>query len=156
MPLVYFFLDRPLPGEAYVYMGHPCRDVPFNMALNHARKTPYMTPSGRAIVSAWPAFPDSAALIAQDDATIAAAALSNLTDLVPGLAGAVEEVRVVRHDWGFARYGVGMHRRILDFKQYAMGLEGVSFAGADYDGVHMECGVRSGLRAAHRAARSIG
>ena len=156
MPLVYFFLDRPLPGEAYAYMGHPGRDVPFNMALNHTRKAPYMVPSGRAIVSAWPAFPDSADLIAKDDDAIAAQALSDLTNLVPGLVGAVEEVRVIRHEWGFARFANGMHRRVIDFKRYAEGLSGVSFAGADYDGVHMECGIRNGMRAAGRAAASLG
>jgi hypothetical protein len=48
----------------------------------------------------------------------------------------------------------GTHLKILDFKAYAKGLSGVSFAGNDYDSVHMESGVRCAYRAAARALQS--
>lgn len=151
MPLVFFFLDRPIDKAPYSFMGHPYRDAVYNMAINHARKTPFLTPSGKAILSAWPAFPDAAEMAAKSDTDVIAQAQKDLEVFFPGFADWIEEARVYRHSWGVARYGPGMHRKVLDFKAYAETLDGVSFAGTDYDSIHMESGVRSGLRAAARA-----
>lgn len=152
LPLVIFFLDRPVDAQPYAFFGHAYHDVIYNMALNHTRKTPFMAPSGKAIISAWPAYPGGAEMIEKSDADIIARALSDLEPMFPGIAEQVEEARVMRHSWGFARYEPGSHRRLLDFKAYASKLKGVSFAGNDYDGVHMESAVRNGQRAAERAA----
>lgn len=151
MPLVLLFLDRPLEQEAYSFMGHPYQDAIFNMALNHTRKTPFLAPSGKAIVSAWSAYPNSAKMILNSDASIIGQALKDIAAFFPGIAEQVEEARVVRHAWAVARYTRGAHKRIIDFKAYAAGLRGISFAGNDYDGVHMESAVRSGQRAARRS-----
>lgn len=152
MPLVFFFLDRPLPGPTMAFLGHAYQDVVFNMALNHTRKTPYMVPSGRAIISAWPAYPGGAQMIAKTDDEMIAQALKDVEPMIPGIAGMVDEARVQRHSWGFARYEPGAHRRLLEFKRYAAGLPGISFVSNDYDGVHMESSLRGGLRAAARAS----
>ncbi|MCR8662940.1 FAD-dependent oxidoreductase [Pseudomonas carnis] len=149
--LVYFFLDRPVSSEAYVYMGHPYRDVVFNMAINHSRKAPYMVPSGKAIISAWSSYPSSTNLFFQTDDAVVSQALRDMEAFFPGISGWVDEARVIRHSWGIARYVPGAYRKILEFKRHAQTLEGISFAGNDYDGVHMEAGVRSGQRAARRA-----
>jgi protoporphyrinogen oxidase len=151
MPLAMFFLDRPLEKEAYSFMGHPHREAIFNMALNHARKTPFLVPSGKAIISAWPAYPNTERMIAKSDEEIIAQALKDIDAFFPGVAGQVEEARVMRHNWAVARYTRGAHKRIIDFKAYAKSLKGLSFAGNDYDGVHMESAVRSGQRAAARS-----
>ncbi|WLI08789.1 NAD(P)/FAD-dependent oxidoreductase [Pseudomonas sp. FP597] len=150
LSLVYFFLDRPLKTSAYVYMGHGHRKATFNMALNHTLKTPHLVPSGKTIISAWPCYPDSALLAQQSDAEIIAKALDDMEIFFPGIAGMVEEAKVQRHHWGFARLSPGMHAKILEFKRQAQELRGVSFAGNDYDGVHMESAVQSGARAAER------
>ncbi|HHM8127199.1 TPA: NAD(P)/FAD-dependent oxidoreductase [Pseudomonas aeruginosa] len=152
--LVYFFLDRPLASPAYVYMGHPFRDVTFNMAINHSRKTPYMAPSGKAIISAWSCYPNSALLSSQSDDAIIHQALNDMEAFVPEIASWVEEARLVRHSWGTARYAPGTHRKILDFKRYTETLQGISFASNDFDGVHMESGIRSAQRAARRAEQA--
>ncbi|HWU65356.1 MAG TPA: NAD(P)/FAD-dependent oxidoreductase [Ensifer sp.] len=154
MPLVFFFLDRPLEKEAYSFMGHPFRDADFNMAINHTMKTPYMAPSGKAMISAWPAFPRAADLILQPDSQIIERARLDLEAFFPGFSGWIDEAQVVRHNWGLARYEPGMHRKVLDFKKLAETFKGLSFAGTDYDSIHMESGVRSGQRAAARALRS--
>jgi protoporphyrinogen oxidase len=151
MPLVMLFLDRPQPSEAYAYMGHPFHDAIFNMAIDHSRKTPFLVPSGKSIISAWPAFPNTAAQIAKSDSEIIGQALKDLEPQFPGVASQVEEARVMRHGWAVANYRPGAHRRILDFKAYASRLPGISYAGNDYDGVHMESGVRSAQRAAARS-----
>lgn len=151
MPLVFFFLDRPIDKAPYSFMGHPYRDAIYNMALNHARKTPFLVPSGKAIISAWPAYPEAAKMASLSDAEVIAQAQRDLDVFFPGFASWIEEARVQRHPWGVARYGRGMHRKVLEFKAYAEGLRGLSFAGTDYDSIHMESGVRSGLRAAQRA-----
>jgi len=152
IPLVFFFLDRPIDAEPYAFFAHPFQpNAIYNMALNHTRKTPYLAPSGKAIISAWPAYPGGAEMTGKPDADIIARALKDIEPMFPGIANWVEEARVMNHSWGFARYEPGAHRRVLDFKAYAGQLRGVSFAGNDYDGVHMESAVRSGQRAALRA-----
>lgn len=153
LPLVFFFLDRPLRSDAFAYMGHPYRDAVYNMALNHSVRSA-MVPSGKAIVSAWAAYPSTVEMTKMSDADTIAHALSDLDAFIPGIANYVEEARVQKHRRGIARYAPGTHRRILDFKRHAATLEGISFAGNDYDSVHMESGVRSGHRAAKRALLS--
>lgn len=154
MLLVFFFLDRPVKSEAYAYMGHGFRDATYNMAVNHAVKTPYLVPSGKGLISAWAAFPKIAELFGRPDSELIEQAMRDLEDFFPEFPAAIEEAHVVRHHWGLARYEPGMHRKVLDFKSAAERLQGVSFAGTDYDSIHMESGVRSGQRAANRALRS--
>lgn len=154
MPLVFFFLDRPLDKEAYAFMGHPFRHATFNMAINHARKTPFMVPSGKGLISAWPAFPETPELMKLPDSAIVDRARQDLEAFFPGFSDWIEEGVVFRHDWGLARYEPGMHRKVLDFKRLSEGMQGLSFAGTDYDSIHMESGVRSGQRAAARALRA--
>ncbi|TGS87441.1 FAD-binding protein [Mesorhizobium sp. M3A.F.Ca.ET.174.01.1.1] len=153
LSLVFFFLDRPLGKEAYSFMGHPFRDAMFNMALDHSKKTPFLAPSGKAIVSAWPAFPRSVDLMKRTDAEIIEQARTDLEGFFPGFSSWIEEARVVRHHRAAARYEPGMYRKVLDFKKEAETFRGISFAGTDYDSIHMESGVRSGQRAAARALR---
>ncbi|UVL86081.1 FAD-dependent oxidoreductase [Pseudomonas sp. B21-028] len=153
LTLVYFFLNQPLNTKAYVYMGHGHRTTTFNMALNHTVKTPHLVPSGKGIVSAWPCYPDSLGLAQQSNEAVTAKALEDMQLFFPGIAGMVDEVKIQRHPWGFARLSPGTHAKILGFKQQAEQLRGVSFASNDYDGVHMESAVQSGVRAAERVIR---
>lgn len=151
--LVYFFLDRPLQTKAFVYTGHAYRNTVFNMALNHTVKTPHLVPSGKAIISAWPCYPDAVTLSGQDDDTVIAQALGDIEAFFPGIPQWIEEARVQRHAWGVGRLAPGQHAKILKFKREVEALHGISFAGNDYDGVHMESGVRGGIRAAERALK---
>lgn len=152
IPLVFFFLDRAINTDAYCFFGHAFQpDAIYNMALDHGRKTPHLIPSGKSIISAWPAFPGGAEMIGKSDTDIIRQALKDLNAMFPGIAGMVEEARVQRHEWGFARYESGAHRKLLNFKAYAEGMKGVSFVGNDYDGVHMESAVVNGQKAACRA-----
>lgn len=153
MTLVYFFLDRPMDTKAFIYMGHAYRNVTFNMAINHTVKTPHLVPSGRGIISAWPSYPDAAALVKMTDADVVTKALSDMDAFFPGIASMLDEVKVQRHHWGLGRLSPGQHAKILAFKKHAEQLQGVSFASNDYDGVHMESAVQSGLRAAERVLR---
>lgn len=153
MPLVFFFLDRPVQQESFAFMGHPFRDATFNTVVNHARKTPYLAPSGKGLLSAWPAFPQTVDLFKLSDAAIIETARLDIEGLLPGVSDWIEEAQVFRHQWGLARYEPGMHRKVLAFKRQAEGIDGISFAGTDYDSIHMESGVRSGQRAADRALR---
>ncbi|MDI6029283.1 NAD(P)/FAD-dependent oxidoreductase [Corticibacterium sp. UT-5YL-CI-8] len=153
LSLVFFFLDRPVDRESYAFMGHPFRNAMFNMALDHSKKTPFLAPSGKAIISAWPAFPRSVDLIKKTDAEIIEQARTDLEDFFPGFSPWIEEARVIHHHRAVARYEPGMYRKVLDFKKKAEGFRGLSFAGTDYDSIHMESGVRSGQRAAARALR---
>ncbi|WP_322981442.1 NAD(P)/FAD-dependent oxidoreductase [Pseudomonas sp. C11] len=150
LSLVYFFLDRPYDTKAYAYMGHAYRKTTFNMALNHTVKTPHSVPSGKGLISAWPCYPDSGVIDKKSDDEVISKALKDLDIFFPGMEGMIAETRVQRHRWGLGRISPGMHAKIITFKKQVEDLRGVSFANSDYDGVHMESGVRSGLRAAGR------
>lgn len=149
--LVYFFLNRPLNSRGFVYMGHAYRDTVFNMAINHTVKTPHLVPSGKAILSAWPCFPDATTLATQSDDVVIKQAMTDLEPFFPGFSQWIDDVKIQRHEWGIGRLSPGQHAKILRFKKDAEALRGISFAGNDYDGVHMESGIRGGLRAADRA-----
>lgn len=152
IPMPIFFLDRPIEAEATSFLGHPYHDATFNMAINHTRKCPYMVPSGKAIISAWPALKAHQMDWAdKPEDELIALALNDIEVLIPGIRGWVEEARLTRHAWGYARYRPGDFKRVLDFKAYAQGIAGLSFAGNDYDGVLLESGVKSAQRAAHKA-----
>lgn len=153
MTLAYFFLDRPLDTQAFVYMGHGFRNTTFNMALNHTVKTPHLVSSGRGIISAWPCYPDTTVLAKMSDSDVTAKALGDMEVFFPGIASMVDEAKVQRHHWGLGRLSPGQHGKILAFKKQAEELQGVFFASNDYDGVHMESAVQSGLRAASRVLR---
>ncbi|MCT9826626.1 protoporphyrinogen/coproporphyrinogen oxidase [Pseudomonas veronii] len=148
LSLVYFYLDQPLDTKAYCYFGHAYRRTTFNMALNHTVKTPHLVPSGKGIISAWPCYPDSAVIDRLTDTEVKDKALRDMEIFFPGIAGMVEHAYVQRHRWGLSRMEPRIHAKILAFKQQAERLPGVLFANSDYDGVHMESGVRAGLRAA--------
>jgi protoporphyrinogen oxidase len=155
MPIVFFFLDRPVAGEAARFFGHPYHDATFNMAMNHTRKTPHLAPSGNAIISGWPTFPQTVELMAKSDEEIIRQALSEVEIFVPGMRDWIAHATVVRHDWAVARYPRGAHRKVLEFKAYAGDLKGLSFAGTDYDFIHMEGGVLGAQRAAQRALADL-
>ena len=155
LPLVYMFLNRPLPHHSAVFMGHLAGRRTFNMFMNHARKTPAMVPSGRAILSAWPAHPDSVNLALHSDAQLAELALTDAAAFLPEIASWIEDIQVVRHGWGYARYMPDTYRRVLAFKAMASSFSGVSFASADFEGAHMESGVRSGYAAANAVLREF-
>jgi len=131
MPLVFFFLDRPLNHDVVRFYGHPYREAAFNMGMNHAHKTSHLSPSGKAIISAWPTFPSTVELMAKSDEELIAHALADMELFVPGMRGWIEHAAIVRHSPAVARYSVGSVKKILDFKAYAQTLEGVSFAGAE-------------------------
>lgn len=155
LPLVFFFLDRPLDNGVSRYFGHPYRETAFNMGMNHSFKTPHLSPSGKAIISAWPTFPDTVDLMQKSDEDLIGLALGDMELFVPGIAGWVDHAEVVRHSWGVARYPAGSVRKVLDFKAFAQTLKGVSFAGTDYEFIHMEAGVLSAYRAAERSLQDL-
>lgn len=156
LPLVFFFLDRPIDNGVSRYFGHPFRnDAAFNMGMNHAFKTPHLSPSGKAIISAWPTFPDTVELMKKSDEDLISHALTDMEVFVPGIKNWVEHAAVVRHSWGVARYPAGSVKKILDFKAYAQTLKGVSFAGTDYEFIHMEAGIQSAYRAVERCLKEI-
>ncbi|MDU9027491.1 protoporphyrinogen/coproporphyrinogen oxidase [Pseudomonas mediterranea] len=153
LSLVFFYLDRHLTNDAYIYFGHAARETTFNMAVDHTAKTPHLIPSGKTIISAWPCYPDSRTIAGMPDEQVIAKALNDMEKFFPSVAGMVEHACVQRHPWGLARLSPGQHAKIIEFKRQANSLPGLSFANSDYEGVHMESGVRSGLKAAERVIR---
>ncbi|MGD9863156.1 MAG: NAD(P)/FAD-dependent oxidoreductase [Pseudodonghicola sp.] len=153
--LVYSFLDRPLQGNVGAYMRVPENDLIFRMAIDHSKYAPHLVPSGKGLISSWSSYPDSKDYHRLTDAEIIAKAHADMAHFIPNIANWTEEARVVRHNWGITRFGAGMHRKVLDFKERAARIPTLSFAGTDYNSIHMESGVISGHRAAERALAAM-
>ncbi len=156
LALAYFYLDRPIES-AGVSFGIACPERRyFNLSINHTAMRPYLVPSGKAIISAWSAYPDASDLLAQSDEEVLARALDELKLFYPGLSSEwVEHSEVVRHDWAYARQAPGDCKRLLEFRDDACRHAGLSYANADYNLVSLESGVIMGKRAAQRAVQSL-
>jgi len=132
------------------YFGDPSEDRSFNMAVDQTARVPDMAPSGKAIVSAWAAYPRTEELIARADDRLIETALEDMEKLIPGFSGWVEDVALVRHGWGNAVYPPGQYQGVIDFRRKAEALEGISFVGSPYGGVHMEAAILAAKRAVTR------
>jgi protoporphyrinogen oxidase len=155
IPLPIFFLDPPLNPEVCFYFGDPSEDRSFKMAVDQTARVPEMVPSGKAIVSAWAAYPRTEELIGQPDDRLMEMALEDMEKLIPGFSGWVDDVALVRHGWGNAIYPPGQYQRVIDFRSKAEALEGISFVGSPYGGVHMEAAILTAKRAVTRVERSM-
>jgi protoporphyrinogen oxidase len=153
LPLPCFFLNRPLNAEIWNYFSDPSEQRDFEMAIDHTARVPEMVPSGKAIVSAWTAYPKSVELIEQPDDVVIKRAQNDLEFMIPGFGQWVEEATVVRHEWGVARYPPGQYGRIIDFRREAGKLRGVSFVGSAYGGTHMESSLVTAKQAVERISR---
>jgi protoporphyrinogen oxidase len=150
LPLPVFFLDRPLDPEVCFYFGSPDDDRDFNMAVDQTARVPDMVPSGKAIVSAWAAYPKAAGLMDQPDDVLVRTAADDLGRIIPGFSRWVEDVEVVRHPWANASYPPGQYQAVIDFRSGAETLEGISFVGSPYGGTHMEAALLTAKRAVAR------
>ena len=150
IPLPTFFLDRPLSADICFYFGDPSEDRNFNMAVDQTARVPDMVPSGKAIVSAWSAYPRTEELIGRSDDDLIGAALEDMEALIPGFSGWVDDVALFRHGWGNAIYPPGQYQGVIDFSKKAEALEGISFVGSPYGGVHMEAAILTAKRAVTR------
>ena len=148
MPI--FFLDRPLSKDVWSYFGDPKAKRTFQFALDEHAKVPEMSPSGKAIVTAWSGHPMTLDLMDLPDDEIIEKARQDLELILPGFSGWIEDTAMVRHSFGIARYPVGAYRRVLDFLDEAKRLEGVSFASDLFGGCYMEAAMGTAADAVRR------
>ncbi len=157
LALAYFYLDRPVDSAGVSFgIAYPEKRY-FNLSINHTAMRPFLVPSGKAIISAWSAYPDSPDMLAKSDEEIVARAFEELKLFYPGLSNEwVEHSEVIRHDWGYSRHAPGDCKRLIAFRDDAKCHPGLSYANADYNLVSLESGVIMGKRAAERAVQSLG
>ena len=79
-----------------------------------------------------------------------AAASDDLDRIIPGFSRWVDDVALVRHPWANAIYPPGRYQPVIDFRTRAETLEGVSFVGSPYGGIHMEGALLTAKRAVAR------
>ncbi|WP_161785664.1 protoporphyrinogen/coproporphyrinogen oxidase [Sphingopyxis sp. LC81] len=152
LALAFFHLDRPVRSAGVSFgIAYPEKRF-FNLSINHTVTRPFLVPSGKAIISAWSAYPDSPEMLAKSDEEIAGRAFEELKLFYPGLSHEwIEHNEVVRHAWGYSRHAPGDCRRLLEFRDDAARYAGLSYANADYNLVSLESGIIMGKRAAARA-----
>jgi protoporphyrinogen oxidase len=151
LPMPVFFLDRPVKKDVWAYFNQPTVKKKFSFAVDGSVKCPEMVPSGKAVVSAWSCYPNTLDLVGRSDEEITKKALEDLESVIPGITGWVEEARVFWHkEAGMGHYPTGSYRRVLDFKEKAEDLRGVSFVGDIFGGCFMEAAMVSAAEAVKR------
>lgn len=156
LALAFFYLDRPVKSAGVSFgMAYPEKRT-FNLSINHTEMRPFQVPSGKAVLSAWSAYPDGSDVLEKPDEEILALAFEEMKLFYPGLSKDwVEHSEAVRHSWGYARQAPGDARRLLDFRADAENYKGLSYANADYNLVALESGIIMGKQAAARAVENL-
>jgi protoporphyrinogen oxidase len=151
LPMPVFFLDRPVRKDVWAYFNQPTVKKTFSFAVDGSVKCPEMVPSGKGVVSAWSCYPNTLDLAGRSDDEITKKALEDLELVIPGITGWVEEARVFWHEKaGMGHYPAGSYRRVLDFKEKAKDLKGVSFVSDIFGGCFMEAAMVSAAEAVKR------
>jgi len=152
-PMPVFFLDRPLRRDVWCYFNDPSLRRTFMFALDETSKIPEMVPSGRSILAGFSGHPMTLDLIDRADDEIIATAKDDIELMIPGFSSYVDHATVFRHPYGVARYPTGSYRRVLDFKERASGLQGVSFVSDLFGGSYMEPAMSSAAEAVSRVCQ---
>ncbi len=151
LPMPVFFLDRPMKRDVWAYFNEPSVKKTFSFAVDGSVKCPEMVPSGKAVVSAWSCYPNTLDLVGRPDDEILKRAVEDLEPVIPGLSGSVEEARVFWHtEAGMGHYPAGSYRSVLEFKEKARDLRGVSFVSDIFGGCFMEAAMWSAAEAVKR------
>ena len=138
MPMPVFFLDKPLRKDVWCYFSDPTVKRDFMMAIDEHAKVPDMSPSGKAVVTAWSGHPMTLDLIDLPDDELISRAQKDVESMVPGFSQHIEEATVFRHQYGVTRYPPGSYGRVIDFRKKAEDLRGVSFVSSLFGGTMME------------------
>jgi protoporphyrinogen oxidase len=151
LPMPVFFLDRPVNKDVWAYFNEPTVRRTFSFAVDASVKCAPMVPSGKGVVSAWSCYPHTLDLVDRPDEEIAKKALEDLELMIPGISGWVEEARVFWHkEAGMGHYPTGSYRRVLEFKEKARDLKGISFVSDIFGGCFMEAAMASADEAVKR------
>ena len=151
LPMPVFFLDRPVNKDVWAYFNEPTVKKTFSFAVDGSVKCPPMVPSGKSVVSAWSCYPHTLDLIDRPDEEIIEKALKDVELMIPGISGWVEEAQVFWHkEAGMGHYPTGSYRKVLDFKEKAKDLKGVSFVSDILGGCFMEAAMVSADEAVKR------
>jgi protoporphyrinogen oxidase len=151
LPMPVFFLDRPVKRDVWAYFNEPSVKKTFSFAVDGSVKCPEMVPSGKGVVSAWSCYPNTLDLVGRSDDEILKRAVEDLEPVIPGLSHSVEEARVFWHqEAGMGHYPAGSYRKVLEFKEKARGVPGLSFVSDIFGGCFMEAAMVSAAEAVKR------
>jgi protoporphyrinogen oxidase len=149
-PMPVFFLDRPLDKNIWCYFNDPKLRKTYGYAVDQFRKVPEMVPSGKSILAGFGIDPMSLDLMDKPDDVVMKKALEDFELMVPGITNMIEEARIWRHGFVNALYPPGAFRAVLDFKESAEKLRGVSFVSSVLCGEAMEAAMVSAAAAVRR------
>ena len=151
LPMPVFFLDRPVNKDVWAYFNEPTVKKTFSFAVDASVKCPSMVPSGKGVVSAWSCYPHTLDLVDRPDEEIIDKALKDVELMIPGISGWVEEATVFWHkEAGMGHFPTGSYRKVIDFKEKAKDLKGVSFVSDILGGCFMEAAMISADEAVKR------
>lgn len=151
LPMPVFFLDRPVNKEVWSYFNEPTIKKTFSFCVDGSVKCPPMVPSGKSVISAWSCYPHTLDLVDRPDDEIIEKALKDVEMMIPGISGWVDEAQVFWHKKaGMGHFPTGSYKKVLDFKEKAKDLKGVSFVSDMFGGCFMEAAMISANEAVKR------
>ncbi|MDP3936900.1 MAG: FAD-dependent oxidoreductase [Deltaproteobacteria bacterium] len=143
-----FFLDRPLEKNVWSYVTRRGSGEKVGIIIDAAQKNPSMVPSGKAVIQAWPCYPESKDFVDAPDSAIIDACRRELEGHFPGFGSWIEEAHVTRHAYAVPFHPVGHQTRAIEFIRNA-DRRGVSFCGDYLSGGYLEPALWSAERAAN-------
>lgn len=153
LPMPIFFLDRPLNKNIWCYSSDPNLKRTFVFAIDQHAKIPEMSPGGKSILTGWTVYPTALELMNKSDDIVIKTARNDIELMIPGFSGFIEDATVFRHDFVNALYPPGSYGHVLDFKEKAEKLKGVSFVSSALCGTSMEAAMNSAEDAVKRVCR---
>lgn len=145
-----FFLDRPLNKDIWCYFNDPGLKRTYGYALDQRSKAPAMFPSGKSALTGFGIYPMSVDLMDMPDDVVLKKAQEDIELMIPGFSAWIEDAKVHRHAFVNAIYPPGAYRSVLDFKEQAQKLRGVSFVSSVLGGEAMESAMTSAAAAVKR------
>lgn len=149
-PMPVFFLNKAIDDTEFGHLNRPSKRPNVTFIFNHSSKMPEMVPSGNTILAAWLGIKSRDDLFDKTDEEVIAAVIPDMEELIPGFSQYIAHTEVVRHPYVETEFEMGAYRRVMDFKENAKDLQGVSFVGGIFGGCFIEAAVVSAETAVTR------
>lgn len=145
-PLAVFFLKKRIPENYWAYVFSRTEDFKASFVSDASRKCAEMVPSGNSVLQAWFVGESGPEMVDQSDEMIVERATAEIGRIMPGFAGDVESVEIVRHHTGMPRYKVGIYRRLRKLLEGMRRFKGLHLVGDYYGHSTLETVARSARR----------
>jgi protoporphyrinogen/coproporphyrinogen III oxidase len=149
--LINLHLDRPIPGEDWVYVFSRKSGHKAAFGIDLTRRSPIMHPDSKAVVQVNVASPVSDQMLNADNESLYKLAAKDMSAFLPNISDWIVDASVTRRPLALPSFHVGMHDQVREIEKSVANIGGLHLAG-DY--------LRSPLcegavRAARKSAKKV-